>query len=162
VIFVTIGSHEPFDRLVKAVDLWASKAKPQDLFGQITSNGTYKPEHFKWVPYLDPASFNLHMARARLIVAHAGMGSIITAMDLNKPIVIMPRRGHLNETRNDHQYASAKKFVGKPGIFVAENETQIASTIEQALSAASSVVAQTASPFAQPQLLDFLRSQFER
>ena len=54
------------------------------------------------------------------------MGSIITALEVGKPIVILPRREHLNETRNDHQLASANQFSSRPGIIVALDETQLA------------------------------------
>jgi UDP-N-acetylglucosamine transferase subunit ALG13 len=160
VIFLTIGSHEPFDRLVQAVDQWAAIAKGVDVFGQITSNGQYKPKHFQTTAYLDAATYKAVIAKCELIIGHAGMGSIITAMECGKPIVVMPRRGHLNETRNDHQYASAKKFATKPGIFVAEDEHALQAAIDTARAGLGSAALTTARPFAQPQLIEFLAGVF--
>jgi UDP-N-acetylglucosamine transferase subunit ALG13 len=157
VIFLTIGSHEPFDRLVKPMDTWAAAHPEQKVFGQITSQGQYKPKHFSFADYLDPAGYKARVDDALLLVGHAGMGSIITAMDLGKTIAIMPRRGHLQETRNDHQYATAMKFRGKPGIFVAENEHALATTVDEALAyAVARGPGAKGTPFAQQALTRFL------
>jgi UDP-N-acetylglucosamine transferase subunit ALG13 len=160
VIFLTIGSHEPFDRLVQAVDQWAATARNADVFGQITDNGIYKPQHFQTTAYLDAATYKAVIAKCELIIAHAGMGSIITAMECGKPIVVMPRRGHLQETRNDHQFASAKKFTAKPGIYVAEDEHCLAATIDTARAGHANAEVSTARPFAQPELIRFLTGVF--
>lgn len=159
-IFLTIGSHEPFDRLIEAVDRWCAASPSHRVFGQITDKGTYRPQHFAWQAYLDVNAYTAACANAELLIAHAGMGSIITALDIGKPIVIMPRRGHLRETRNDHQYATAKQFRGKPGIFVADDETLLAAEIERALQSAERPDAASSTRFAQPQLVGYLAGLF--
>jgi UDP-N-acetylglucosamine transferase subunit ALG13 len=139
VIFLTIGTHEPFDRLVQAMDAWCEGAgRGQAVFGQIAEpqEGGYRPRNFDWVSRLAPADYAARFAGADLIVSHAGMGSIITALQNSKPIVVMPRRGHLRETRNDHQHATVRMLGGRPGIHVAEDETHLAAVIGQALAAA--------------------------
>ena len=45
------------------------------------------------------------------IVAHAGMGTILTALEIGKPLLVMPRRAALGEHRNDHQLATARRFA---------------------------------------------------
>ena len=43
-IFLTIGSHEPFDRLVRYVDEWcAERGRDDAVFGQITKRAEYIP-----------------------------------------------------------------------------------------------------------------------
>ena len=105
-IFLTIGTHEPFDRLVRVVDAWcATQTSGQTLYGQITHPGIdgYVPQHFEWVSRLTPMDYAARFADADLIVSHAGMGSILTALQAAKPIVILPRRWHLRETRKDRK-----------------------------------------------------------
>lgn len=136
-IFLTVGTHEPFERLVKAMDAWCKTSKGTNkVFGQITApkDGDYIPSHFEWVARLTPTEFAERFAQASLIVSHAGMGTIISALQAGKPIVVLPRRGHLGETRNDHQFATAKKLAGRPGIHVAEDETRLSKTLDAALS----------------------------
>jgi UDP-N-acetylglucosamine transferase subunit ALG13 len=105
VIFVTVGSSEPFDRLVRAVDEWAGLRGRSDVFAQI-GHSDYQPKHIQCSKFLDPSEFRTRFNNAQFVVAHAGMGSIITALEIGKPIVVMPRRAHLGETRSDHQVAT--------------------------------------------------------
>ncbi len=51
------------------------------------------------------------MQAATAIVAHAGMGTILTALEMGKPLLVMPRRAALGEHRNDHQLATASRFA---------------------------------------------------
>jgi len=159
-IFLTVGTHEPFQRLVRAIDDWcgATDVAP-DVFGQITvpKAGAYEPRNFEWVARLTPLEFADRFAQADLIVSHAGMGTIISALQAGKPIVVLPRRGHLGETRNDHQYATAKKLAGRAGIFVADDETHIAEVMESAMSRIDSANGPVISEFANPDFTSALR-----
>jgi len=61
------------------------------------------------------------------------MGSIISALEIGKPIVVMPRRGALRETRNDHQVATAERFGVRGRVIVAQDEQEFAETLDYAL-----------------------------
>ena len=135
-IFLTVGSQLPFDRLVRAVDAWVASQAAVSVFGQIADPGPggYHPEHFQWQRFLEPPEFDRYFEQADLVVAHAGMGSIIAALVAPKPIVVLPRRGHLGEHRNDHQYATAQKFQGRENVFVAMSEEELPSVMDAARS----------------------------
>ncbi len=45
---------------------------------------------------------------------------------------MLPVQGK-DATRNDHQHATVRMLGGRPGIHVAEDETQLAATIGQAM-----------------------------
>ena len=70
---------------------------------------------------------------ADLLITHAGMGGILTALELGKPIVLLARRAAFGEHRNDHQLATANKFFNFPQIFVAATEKELPAKIEMAL-----------------------------
>lgn len=158
-IFLTIGSHEPFDRLVQAVDEWAGDRPGVEIFGQITdrANGAYVPKNFPWVAKIAPADYQAKVDAADFLVAHAGMGSIITALRAAKPIVVLPRRGHLAETRNDHQFATANKLASKPGVFVALTEDELGSQMDAVRAQAGAIDTALVSPFAEDRLIGALR-----
>jgi UDP-N-acetylglucosamine transferase subunit ALG13 len=162
-IFLTIGSHEPFDRLVQAFDSWCAEHPEIEAFAQIACVGEsgYRPQHCTWVEKLGPAEYGARFADAALVVSHAGMGSIITAMDLGKSLVVMPRRGHFQETRNDHQWATAKRFGDKAGIFVAEDGHRLAATIDRAL-ASNKGQRSAVSAYADTSLTDAIRAVIMR
>jgi UDP-N-acetylglucosamine transferase subunit ALG13 len=157
---LTIGTHEPFDRLIQAVDEWISQSSENhEIVAQAISPASkaYSPRNFGLTPYLSPRDYEENILRAGLIVSHAGMGSILTAFTHGKPIVIMPRRGHLRETRNDHQYTTVKNLKKRPGLFVAKDETEFPDAVEAALAAASSSVLPHLSPVADEKFTDALR-----
>jgi UDP-N-acetylglucosamine transferase subunit ALG13 len=123
-IFVTVGSQMAFDRLIATVDTWAAQAGRSDVFAQIGPSTT-PPRHIQWTQFLTPAAFRENVAKATVVIAHAGMGSIITALELGKPILVMPRRGALKETRNDHQVDTARQFLAQGRIGVAFDEQEL-------------------------------------
>ena len=106
-IFVTVGTQLPFDRLVGAMDEWAAQHPGIEVFGQI-GPAAVKPRHFKSVDFLPPAEVDACFRRAECIVAHAGMGTILSALVLRRPLIIMPRRQALQEHRSDHQVTTAR------------------------------------------------------
>ena len=122
-IFVTVGEQLPFDRLVRTVDQCGS-IKGQEIFAQIGETDL-RPSSIEYKNFLDPDVFKQKFLAAELIVAHAGMGTIITALELGKPLIVMPRQAALGEHRNDHQFATAKKFLKLNYISVAFDETEL-------------------------------------
>lgn len=109
-IFLTVGTLFPFDRLVRAVDLALTNVLIEDeIFAQIGYD-SFKPENMQYTEVLDEDAFNEKVDRATFLISHAGMGSILVAMNHNKPLLVMPRRKHLKEHVNDHQVATARKF----------------------------------------------------
>ena len=137
-IFLTIGTQEPFTRLVRAVDAWAA-THDTEIVGQITDPGMseYTPQNFEAFGRTNPTRYTELLQRSDLIVSHAGMGSILTALSNAKPILVMPRSAALGEHRNEHQRATVNELSGRPGIFVAPDEHAIPDMIETALAAAS-------------------------
>lgn len=123
-IFVTVGTQLPFDRLVAAVDDWAGAAPGRDVVAQ-TGPTALRPRHIQHAPFLGPEECRERMLAATAIVAHAGMGSILTALEIGKPLIVMPRRAALGEHRNDHQLATAQRFGGRGGVTVAFDEAEL-------------------------------------
>jgi UDP-N-acetylglucosamine transferase subunit ALG13 len=66
---------------------------------------------------------------SQAVIGHAGTGSIIAALQAGKPMLVLPRRADLLETRNDHQFATARFFGDADLVLVAESETEMATRI---------------------------------
>jgi UDP-N-acetylglucosamine transferase subunit ALG13 len=81
--------------------------------------------------------FKRLIEEAQIVVSHAGIGSIISALEAAKPIVVMPRRAQLREQRNDHQVATAKHFEARGQIIVAYEEQSLAEKLDYALTLGS-------------------------
>jgi UDP-N-acetylglucosamine transferase subunit ALG13 len=130
VIFLTVGSSDPFDRMVRAVDEWAATRGRTDVFAQI-GKAQYEPRHIEAVRFLSPSEFRERVRTAQLLVAHAGMGSIITALEVGRPVIIMPKRACLGEHRSDHQVATAKRLGQRQGIIVAWDEKDLVTKLDR-------------------------------
>jgi UDP-N-acetylglucosamine transferase subunit ALG13 len=131
-IFATVGSQAPFDRLIRAVDEWAESRTRSDVFAQIAASNLC-PKHIEFAKFMKPSEFNRVLRRASIVVAHAGMGSIISALELGKPIVVMPRRAKFRETRNDHQVATAERFGAQGRVILANDEQDLPAKLDHAL-----------------------------
>lgn len=130
-IFVTVGTQLPFDRLIRAIDGLAPKIGRR-VFAQ-TSESSFQPAHIEWRPFIRPTEVDSFFREADVIVAHAGIGTILTAQKYGKPLIVMPRRAALGEHRNDHQLATAKGLEGRRGIYVAQDEAMLADLLSQPL-----------------------------
>ncbi|MFK7961647.1 MAG: glycosyltransferase [Phycisphaerales bacterium] len=128
-IFVTVGAQMPFDRLVRTVDAWAGERPEHQVLAQIGTTG-YKPMHLHWTDRLDTAAFRRCLFEADLVVTHAGMGTILSALELGKPTIVMPRRGHLRETRNDHQLSTAQTLAAEDRVAIAWDERELRDRLE--------------------------------
>jgi len=126
-ILLTIGTHEPFDRLVKIVDE-LSPYLCDEVVAQL-SNSNYKVNNMKVEEFLSPAKFDQLFQSARYIISHAGMGTILKALESGKPIIVFPRLASFKETRNDHQVATCKKLDSLGYVYIAYDFNQLENLI---------------------------------
>ena len=123
-IFVTVGTDQPFDRMMKIIDQWAFENHRNDVYAQIGKGG-WQPSHMKFSEFLEPPRFKEYFAKAGVVVAHAGMGTILSALHYGKPILVMPKRASLGEQRNEHQLATARRMMELGNVEVAFNEQEL-------------------------------------
>lgn len=157
-IFVTVGSQMPFDRMIRAIDAWAEANERDDLVAQI-GDTDLRPRALTWSRRLPATEFDQHCRDATAIVAHAGMGSILTALRHGTPILVMPRRFDRRETRNDHQVATATRLAERGLVHVAMDEDEFPAQLDRLgeLDASSCI-----SPDASPQLLGAIREAIDQ
>lgn len=130
-IFVTVGTQFNFDRLIKALDTAIEQGHTTEpIFAQI-GPAQYIPENFEYAEILDKQTFEQKMAEATAIISHAGIGSITTALQHNKPMLVMPRLKKFAELVNDHQSATARKFESLGHVLAAYTEDQLPEKIKQ-------------------------------
>lgn len=131
-IFVTVGKGiDPFDRLVKAADGLAAEMD-EKVFIQYGSS-SYKPVHAEGRDYLTfPEAQELTRASS-IMIAHAGIGTIIGALRSGIPIVIVPRYKKNREHFNDHQLEIAEAVKGRPGVEVVYEGDDLRSAVARLL-----------------------------
>jgi UDP-N-acetylglucosamine transferase subunit ALG13 len=107
-IFVSVGTHEaPFDRMLQAVfelDL------DEDLvvqYGPSTLRTTRASTQVDYLPF-DAVVANIR--RARAVVMHAGVGSVMISLANGKRPIVMARRREFDEHVDDHQVELARRM----------------------------------------------------
>ncbi len=123
-IFVTVGSQLPFDRMIEAVDELAPLFGDQEIIAQVYGM-KYKPANIKCLDYIEPKDYSSYIQKADLVLAHAGTGTILSVSQMEKPLIVFPRLGKLKETRNDHQLATCRMLEKTCGLQVAYEKDQL-------------------------------------
>lgn len=114
-IFVTLGTIRPyrFDRAVNEV-LQATQAFPgasitwqlgsterSDLPGEIFTS-------------LNVEEVRSHMSNADVVIGHAGVGTMLDALESGKRPILLPRSGDLSEHVDSHQIQLARALASTP------------------------------------------------
>ena len=120
VIFASVGSMLPFDRLVKAVDEWARDNPGHGVFIQI-GEGAYEPHYASYARIMPMADYRERLRLCDLFVAHVGMGAILQGLEESKQMLLMPRQQKLGEHTTDHQLHTAARFGHRPGIKIVDD-----------------------------------------
>jgi len=126
-IFVTVGTHEqPFDRLLRKMDELVERGVIQEEVIIQTGFSTYEPKsctHSKLLPY---NQMQENVSKARIVITHGGPASFISALQVGKIPVVVPRKTEFNEHVNDHQVAFAREVSQRRGnILVVEDIEQL-------------------------------------
>jgi UDP-N-acetylglucosamine transferase subunit ALG13 len=129
-IFVTVGTELPFDRIVRPIDEWAKNHEKGTVFAQVGPSD-YRPQNIEWVKFLETIECRAKIAAADVVIAHAGMGTILTALEMGKPILVMPRRFELGEVRSNHQVATAERLLAQGKVSVAMDEHELLTRLDQ-------------------------------
>jgi UDP-N-acetylglucosamine transferase subunit ALG13 len=95
-----------FDRLVRAADELAKGLNEKVLIQY--GNSSSIPQYAEGFAWKTGDEMEYLMQEARVIVAHAAVGSIIPALKNGKPLVVAPGMKLYNEVIDDHQQQLCK------------------------------------------------------
>lgn len=134
--FVTLGNMtQPFPRLLRAVEAIAA-----DLPGPIVAQAghtPWAPGRLEVVAFLPQERFLALVRSARVVIMHAGAGSLIHALHAGRMPVVMARRAALGEAVDDHQAELADAFERQGRIRVATDAASLRAAVRDALDAAA-------------------------
>ena len=125
-IVVTTGTNEwAFDRLVR---LAARVAGDEDLFMQFGSS-TEPHGHGTWVDFVSFEELEARMREARVVITHAGVGSVMLARRCGHRPVVLPRLGKLREAVDDHQVELGRRLHAAGLVTFVEDEAEMAAAV---------------------------------
>jgi UDP-N-acetylglucosamine transferase subunit ALG13 len=132
-IFVTVGTHERgFDRLVKAVDDLIGSGKIKEKVTIQTGYTEYIPKNCDSFKFTDYDNIVELCKKASIVISHGGVGSIITPLELGKPVIVVPRLKRFNEHTNDHQLQIVKELERQEKIIPVYDIKNLENALEEA------------------------------
>lgn len=110
-IFIAVGTQKfPLDRLLsKFDDLIEKKLITDEIFAQI-GHCNYIPKYYQYQKFLNKEAFDKKIQNCDVLVTHSGVGTIISGLNNNKPIIVFPRLSKYGEHVDDHQLQIAESF----------------------------------------------------
>jgi beta-1,4-N-acetylglucosaminyltransferase len=101
-ILVTVGLHDQgFERLVRVADELASTLS-EEVIIQFGSS-KYTPKSAKHFSFTSSEQMENLIREARIVITHAGAGTILMTLRECKPIIVVPRLKKYNEVFDNHQ-----------------------------------------------------------
>lgn len=123
-IAVVLGTQAyPFDRLLRALD-----DVDEELVVQAGAS-THRPPRATWFDYLEYPALVEQIRAARVVVAHAGVGVVVTAVAEGKSPVVVPRLKRFGEAVDDHQLPFARRLAETGLVTLVEDPARLPETI---------------------------------
>jgi UDP-N-acetylglucosamine transferase subunit ALG13 len=152
ILVATGASQFPFDRLLRSVDGLAVGER------MVVQHGcsAVRPRGADCLDFVPMPELARLVRDARVVVTHAGVGSILLCLTNGRSPVVVPRLARFGETVDDHQLESARRFAGAGLVTLVEDPAELA----PALAAAGDRT--VAPPARDGRLVRDLRSYFEQ
>lgn len=125
-IFVTLGTSEPFDRLLAAL---GPLPAGEELVVQLGAS-TVHPAGARCVEFLAYDEVVDLMRRARVVVTHAGAGSVLAARAQGKVPVVVPRLHRHGEAVDDHQVQFGRRLHRAGLVTLVEDPASLPAALE--------------------------------
>lgn len=117
-ILVTLGTlHFPFDRLLHALD---DLPGGEEVVVQTRAPGI-RPAGARIVAELPYEELAEEIRRARAVVCHAGVGSVLTVLANGKRPIVVPRLARFGEAVDDHQLPFARRLAETGAVTLVED-----------------------------------------
>lgn len=128
-IFVTLGTQDKhFPRLLEAVE----KLNLNEKIVAQTGSTDFQSNKMEIHKFLSQDEFNKYMKEARIVITHAGVGTIIYGLNIHKTMIVAPRLKKYGEHVNDHQLQILETFSKDGYIIPLEDFSKLNEKIEEA------------------------------
>lgn len=133
-ILVLLGTHElPFTRLLKEVEKLKNEGIIDDEIIVQNGNTHYESDVLTLKPFVSYEEMEKLVEQARLIITHAGSGSIISGIKKGKVVIAAPRLEKYGEHNDNHQLELAQVFQEQGHILVWNDGEILGDIYNQAL-----------------------------
>ncbi|MFS0674971.1 PssE/Cps14G family polysaccharide biosynthesis glycosyltransferase [Ornithinibacillus sp. 179-J 7C1 HS] len=110
-ILVLLGTHElPFPRLLEEVERIKKEGKVDDEILVQNGHTKFSSDYLTLKPFVSYDEMDKLYDEARIIITHAGTGSVITGLKKGKKVIAAPRLKEYGEHNDDHQLELVQAF----------------------------------------------------
>lgn len=134
-IFVTVGNaHHGSMRLLHAVEALAASGAlaGEKVVTQSGNNPKFKPEYCENRSFVSMDEFHELIRAARVVICHAGVGTLSAVLRTGKTPVVVPRRLKYNEIIDDHQPELLEAFASRGLVVPAYEVEELPAAIREA------------------------------
>jgi UDP-N-acetylglucosamine transferase subunit ALG13 len=130
VIFVTVGTNEAaFDRLLQAVESFSTD---EEIVVQHGSSAVVPANAARTYDFLLFDDLVREMRASRVVITHAGIGSIMTALSCGRRPVVAARLVAHREAVDDHQLPVARRLEEAGLVTLVEDLTRLEEVVARA------------------------------
>src|SRR5574344_2500076 len=105
-VFISVGTQkQQFTRIFKLVED-SKLLSGEEKIAQV-GNTKFESKTIKTVESLSNNKFNECLENAELVICHGGVGTIFSALEKGKKVLVVPRLSKYKEHINDHQLEAA-------------------------------------------------------
>jgi len=129
-IFATVGSsNTSFDRLVKAVDEIAEQ-QTEEVIIQIGA-AKILPRLATYFRFCDSEKMTALIARANVVICHAGFGIIADCIGMNKRLILIPREHRFGDAEGNQVELAEYIAQRSIGIICIRDVSKLPDALEQ-------------------------------
>lgn len=131
-IAITVGTHAPFDRLVREVEKLVQSGIIKDPVVAQVGEGGVMPTNIRSFETCPQGSLEEILVGSRIAITHAGTGSILSALKAGCRVIAFPRRAELGEHYDNHQREILEAMVGLGAILAGDDPSELSRLLTEA------------------------------
>lgn len=125
-IFVAVGTQKfQFNRLLEEIDTLVKKGVITESVIVQNGHSAFHSSHCDTVDFMSNEEFQKTISDCRILITHAGIGTIIKGLEKQKKIIVVPRQKAFHEHVDEHQNEIAQKFEAMGYVRVCRNMEEL-------------------------------------
>jgi len=116
--------------MLQLLDKLVSEGAITDTIIAQIGHSDYEPKYYPYQRFIQKDRFDRYIEEADAVLTHGGVGSIVTALKRQKPVIVYPRLAKYQEHVDDHQLEIAHAFAKKGYVLCCDDDRLLPSLIE--------------------------------
>lgn len=136
-ILVTVGTHPaPFDRLLREADRLHQAGtltadEPSEEVVIQSGASTYRCRAARQFAYCPGPELDALLIRARLLISHGGIGTLLPAARRGQHVIAIPRLRRYREHHDDHQRDVCDELARRHALFTSPDVADLAALLRR-------------------------------